>query len=964
MTRRNRSILLVFLALMAILGVGLVLFQHERGGDQPASESDVGQSGPSDHLARPRFEGDAVSPDMLAAISGRVIDEPSGRGLADAIVCVHALGRISSERAMTPTCVRSDRAGGFELVDLVPGRYDVQAVAAEHLPASSPQPLVLEPAARVERLVLAMQPGGVALRGRAEDIAGGPIENAVVSTIVGTGRKGPTVLTDAEGQFELWVAPGPKVVVALAPGYALARERVTVPAPPVVLRLFPEGVIEGTVVHAETGEPIAGAMVTARFVVGQRHVGTGADAFSDGEGRFRLSRLHPGRYQLLARQDNLYGTAPGSVQVGLGEVVTGIVIATRPEPYVVGRVVVRGTDEGCPSGTVTLRDEGAGTKWVGPISDDGSVRIIVPAAGDYAVTIDCPGFVARNDYPSVVVGETVPDPQIWEVEPGVSISGIVVDEHGAPIDGADVYATAQVADGGGTRTSKSEADGSFTVTGLRASQHGLRAHADGFAEATADVMSIAPAEGVKLTLLRGGTVAGIVVTPDGAPVADIEIGLDGQSVGTRTDEGGRFEVPNLPPGFRQVDAREPGTGVLSTATGEPARVQVEVVNGERVDVRLEIARRDGRISGRVVDVDGAPISNAMVAARSENQDPETALEAVHAPSIIRDAILTETDGRFTIEKLGPGPHTVRALVRGGGDAVLTGVEPGSDIELRVSGTGSLTGRIEVAGAEQPTSFWVSITEQRAGWVHSELFRHREGEFRFDSIKAGTYVVFARSTAGQGSVEVTIQAGKDSAVVIELDKHAEVVGRVVSATDQQPLAGVKVTARPVTGGFFTSDARADLRNVSGPDGRFSVSGVATGRVTVHLIPEHAGQLHSEWEEAHVTIDVTNTAVNDIGTIELLPRSLDDGEARGDLGFEVGKWDHLGDQEDQKITVVSVDPEGPAAAAGLEVGDRIVSINGQDVTGNATYRYRAATRVRPGEAVQVGVEGAQAMTIIAR
>ena len=65
----------------------------------------------------------------------------------------------------------------------------------------------------------------------------------------------------------------------------------------------------------------------------------------------------------------------------------------------------------------------------------------------------------------------------------------------------------------------------------------------------------------------------------------------------------------------------------------------------------------------------------------------------------------------------------------------------------------------------------------------------------------------------------------------------------------------------------------------------------------------------------------------------------------------------------LEVAHVRPGGPAATAGLAVGDVIVSVDGYDLTGVNVMLYGTLTAVLPGRQIVLGLRGGNQVEITA-
>jgi len=135
-----------------------------------------------------------------------------------------------------------------------------------------------------------------------------------------------SVLTGPDGHFEIDDVPDGAVnLVPRKPGYFNEQEleqggaagprmiQIGESTPDILLRLFPEGVIEGRVLD-EAGEPVEGASLQAlvsQVREGRRRWEPAGGGSTDDTGAFRLANLRPGQYVLFVNAGGSRGRKPG-----------------------------------------------------------------------------------------------------------------------------------------------------------------------------------------------------------------------------------------------------------------------------------------------------------------------------------------------------------------------------------------------------------------------------------------------------------------------------------------------------------------------------------------------------------------------------------------------------------------------------------------------------------------------------
>ena len=531
-------------------------------------------------------------------LAGRVVDA-DGRPIAEADIL--AMGGASGESTQT------DADGRFRVLGLDPGVYQVMASHPRYA-AAPPRRVELadRPVTDIE-LRLTASPRVI---GRVEP----PTEAAIkVDPDLDPVGFAPMMLAAVEqrsrsdGTFEIpRITAGTHTIAAKAIDGRRGQATVVVPdqgEASVVIRLEDGGSIAGTV-RDQQGQPVVGAGVIIRKTSGPvvrrmivNGVETTADrAVTDRNGAYLMRGLEAGRYQLAVIDERggsltLRGRDAPTVRLADGEAKRGVDLAVEIDDGVI-RGVVTGAD-GAPKADAWVTAVISFESMVAPPSSDG---------GD-----DGPG---EHSTTSVMV--------------------VSEEAGGGPFGAAAPVLT--------------DDQGRFELHGLRRGRYDVVAEADRGAlrGRTTDVATGATTA-IRLTGL--GVLAGVVTTPTG-PAADYTVEVDGPSTHSKRVRAadGRFRIERLEPGTYQVAISGPSGSGQATATvtlDRPAEVAIAVV-------------ANGRVIGRLLTADGAPVANVNVLAMPGKLDGHGSFTMDGPPEN------TDPDGRFALS-LAPGEYSLLAL---------------------------------------------------------------------------------------------------------------------------------------------------------------------------------------------------------------------------------------------------------------------------------------------------------------
>lgn len=614
-----------------------------------------------------------------ASITGTVRDV-EGQAIAGAQVCAVASSNLlGASETRWPRCVHSDADGHYLIGDLHGVRHRVSAGAVNRLPADSlhrvagvqRRAIDLRPGSAAQNVDISLAPGGVEIRGVVRDLRGQPIADAWVAS--GTARPGHPAYyttTDADGQYALWVAPGTVTVTAQAAGHVPGSASGPSEGHAFTLHLAPASLLRGRVLGFDR-DPIDGAWVRANP--------DGDAVKTDPAGNFLFDDLPPGVYHPRVETEDGAGTLAAPVTLGLGEHSARLQIVVTPAFSVEGRILFT-SGEVCDDGSLTLRDGGE-ARDAGEPGGMVHLRGILP--GSYEVTITCTGAIAASHYPRVVVRDRDVVGQVWYVEPGHSIAGVLVDAAGQPVRGATLTAeptpapmepsVAPVAtsDDAGRFVLRGLAPGDYRVSPIAHPRHTMPGAPTPVTIVDADITDL------QLALPATGELRGHLLDPRRRPISGAVVILrsaHGQQRAITDDDGG-FHLASAARGPARARVELGGVD-LPLQSSSP----IEILGDRPVTLALVAAAPLRSITGVLHDSEGHPVAGALVEARPEGVGLDTTTVGLWRAAGDPPQ-LTDLAGRFTLPALIAAPYAIVARLPGGGEVRREHARPGADLTL-------------------------------------------------------------------------------------------------------------------------------------------------------------------------------------------------------------------------------------------------------------------------------------------
>lgn len=689
-----------------------------------------------------------------------------------------------------------DAQGAFHFEELPLVRYGLVADSATYTGNSS---AYLDGERREIERTITLYPAAT-ITGTVLDEAGTPVAGAKVyasayvqngsEVSLGMRRSFSTEAdSDDEGRFvvrylQTRVPPIQYRLLAKAEGYANHLSPAMQPnTQDAVLILSQGSFASGHALHGTTGEPVADLEVG----IGSRNQLATTTAKTGADGWFILGPIEPGEHSLSVLREHWFADpATAKFQVAAGVDADGLRVSVMPGGVITGRVYDETTERGIGKARMYVSPAEGGIITDAETDANGEFRFEGLETGAWRVSVDdAPGYPESSGWnrPSIKIalGEEYNGVD-FALSRGFTISGIVVDKDGKPVQSAYVNGYAQSNFGGGSQTRDSEqttTTGQFTLAGFESGQTvQVSAYKSGLASKERENIEIGErsVDGIRLVMVPGASISGTVVDANGRSVSNGEItytkiaGDGGRHSFMDNFSNGTFELGQLSAGTYEIRP-----GGYNQRSNDDA-VKITVAEGEeKTGVRLVMtAKANMEIAGRVLDESRRPIAGATITTWQS----------------IQQRTRTDDEGRFRVAGLAEGSHSLQ-VTHDDYTQSNNQVEAGNEnMEIVLQRAGIVRGVVVDRGTGRPVQNFELLISTRHGGVSAEEYRNfvryqsEDGSFELKGVQVGNNTLAARApdyaiaTVDLGAV----QPGEErNNIRVPLEAGNVLAGRVVDDT---------------------------------------------------------------------------------------------------------------------------------------------------------------------------------------
>lgn len=574
-------------------------------------------------------------------IGGLITDADTGAVIASAQVEV----RLSDASGIVIAFGATSEFGEFVIDDLRPASYAVLAFAPGY--ASRAIGAIVQSDVRTSAFIgLNRLRGAISGTIRGQGGARIAANGTFVKLFTSAGTLIETLFADNEGHFAIAdLAPNTYVVSVSAIGFIAQTQTVYLDAgqtAAVDFVLFPQVIgITGKVLDADTGKPVAGALIGIN----------GRIAFpietltTDNNGEFAYDSLPFGRLTLFASAVG-YGAASAAINPLPGKTIR-LVFRLQPDPGTVFGFVTDFIDGTALAGAEIKLFDRSQVQLATVLTDNnGMYAFSELAQGDYLSIASFLGFASSQGGFTIAPGQATKYSFALQPLPG-SLTGTVTDIFGNPIQDAAIVLRPLNNFAAPLAVTTTNGSGVYLLDGLSVGNYTLNLAQFGF-ETKQSSLYVGQGERVVQNFVLQATpaiVEGIVTEAEsGRPIENALV--------TGIDSNGII----IGQGVTDIE------GLYSIGTGSEAQLWVIAVKegfqfgetsallapGQRVSLDLTLARGPSFIRGTTRNAaTGSPISGVV-------------LSVLTLQHIVIESISSDGDGAFAFNTLAPGTYFVSA----------------------------------------------------------------------------------------------------------------------------------------------------------------------------------------------------------------------------------------------------------------------------------------------------------------
>jgi hypothetical protein len=410
-----------------------------------------------------------------------------------------------------------------------------------------------------------------------------------------------------------------------------------------------------------------------------------------------------------------------------------------------------------------------------------------------------------------------------------------------------------------------------------------------------------------------GTVRGMVVDHDNAPIAGARVTVEGTGKWANSSSLGEFEIINVPVAF--------GVRVIVQKDGysDGQSSIFNVMAGKTVQLdKVQINHLTGTLTGLVIDPNHQPVQQATVRVTGKAEPQQTS---------------TGSDGRFRIDGVHAGSQSVSVIHAVYGTGTKT-------VEVNAGITTDITIQLMGSTTSQYGSLRGFVYESNGGPVAGAHVTVLNSTYSSNTTVTGAYSI---ENIPYGTHTLTVSASEfttKSGLAVTINSPGPTVYETVYLSRQTPV-GVTITGKVVTSaGSPVANAAVKLKDHSG-----SVRDVTTGTDGSYTF---AGiQL-----ENHYTLSAASSGYADSASYDFFVESSSASKVLPDIQL-------LAMSEVGTVTGVVTDGDTGTAMAGVEVHLSYMSMSDSE----EFYNYFEAVSNAAGEFSFPFVEGGRYYEIVA-